>query len=82
MKQNRVVCLPGHALLVFIFRSYRDFQETGPRALKIKTSVLDRERDQRKRKNLQFSSAGHLVKSMRRKPCNHSRAGNYVFTYM
>ena len=42
MKQNGVVCLPGSALLFFIFRfeylisgpkSYRDFRETGPRAL-------------------------------------------------
>ena len=41
MKQNGVVCLPGPALLFFIFRfeylisgpkSYRDFRETGPRA--------------------------------------------------
>ena len=40
MKQNGVVCLPGPALLFFIFRfeclisgpkSYRDFRETGPR---------------------------------------------------
>ena len=39
MKQNRVVCQPGPALLFFIFRfeyfisgpkSYRDFRETGP----------------------------------------------------
>ena len=42
---------------------------TGPfeRALKIKTSVLDGVRDQRMRKRLQISSAGHLVKSMRRR---------------
>ena len=42
MKQNGVVCLPGPALLFFIFRfeylisgpkSYRDFRETGPRTL-------------------------------------------------
>ena len=42
MKQNGVVCWPGPALLFFIFRfeylisgpkSYRDFRETGPRAL-------------------------------------------------
>ena len=40
MKQNGVVCWPGHSLLFFIFRfeylisgpkSYRDFRETGPR---------------------------------------------------
>ena len=39
MKQNGVVCLPGPALLFFIFpfqylisdpKSYRDFRETGP----------------------------------------------------
>ena len=39
MKQNGVVCWPGHSLLFFIFRfeylvlgpkSYRDFRETGP----------------------------------------------------
>ena len=39
MKQNGVVCLPGPALLFFIFRfeylvsgpvSYRDFRETSP----------------------------------------------------
>ena len=39
MKQNRVVCKPGPALLFFTFRfeylisgpkSYRDFRETGP----------------------------------------------------
>ena len=43
MKQNGVVCLPGPALLFFIFRfeylisgpkSYRDFRETGPRGPK------------------------------------------------
>ena len=42
MKQNGVVCWPGHSLLFFIFRfeylisgpkSYRDFRETGPRLL-------------------------------------------------
>ena len=42
MKQNGVVCWPGPALLLFIFRfeylisgplSYRDFRETGPRGL-------------------------------------------------
>ena len=41
MKQNGVVCWPGHSLLFFIFRfeylisgpkNYRDFRETGPRA--------------------------------------------------
>ena len=41
MKQNGVVCLPGPALLFFIFRfeylisgpkTYGDFRETGPRA--------------------------------------------------
>ena len=40
MKQNGVVCLPGPALLFFMFRfeylisgpkSYQDFRETGPR---------------------------------------------------
>ena len=45
MKQNRVVCLPGHALLVFIFRSYLDFRETGPRALfSIGKGIKERER--------------------------------------
>ena len=41
MKQNGMVCWPGHSLFFFIFRfeylisgpkSYRDFRETGPRA--------------------------------------------------
>ena len=31
------------------------------------------------RNSLQISSAGHLVKSMRRRPPNHSRTENYVF---
>ena len=34
---------------------------------KVKTSVLDGVRDQRMRKRLQISSAGHLVKSVRRR---------------
>ena len=47
MKQNGVVCLPGPALLFFIFRfeylvsgplSYRDFRETSP--LGSRTAIL------------------------------------------
>ena len=46
--------------------------------LKKKTSVLDGVRDQRMRKRLQISSAGHLVKSIRLGWAG-AGAGNYVF---
>ena len=43
------------------------FEKRAFRAHKVKTSVLDGVRDQRMRKRLQISSAGHLVKSVRRR---------------
>ena len=50
MKQNGVVCLPGPALLFFIFRfeylisgpkSYRDVRETGPCPANVLRDVND-----------------------------------------
>ena len=77
MNENGVVCLPGPALLFFIFRfeymisgpkSYRHFRETGPRGLVLYIPIPEEQ--------VQRNTVTFLLPVLRLQPQNHILKAN------